>query len=92
MARRGPEPAGIALTKRQRDELETVARDEGARLRQRATIVLAAADGTANREITVSVGVSDNTVSTWRTRFAEAGRLRCGSPSSGRSRTTRGDP
>lgn len=73
--RRGPEPAAVVLTRRQRDELRAIVGDERerVRLRQRASIVLAAAEGAANREIAAEVGVSQNTVSMWRSRFAEAG-------------------
>jgi transposase len=40
-------------------------------LAQRSRIVLAAADGLKNTEVAERVGVSRNTVATWRSRFAE---------------------
>jgi transposase len=75
MRRRGPDPVRVTVTKRQRAALEALVNDEDARprLRQRARIVLGAADGDSNREVAASVGVSEPTVSTWRARFAEGG-------------------
>ncbi len=75
MRRRGPDPVRVTVTKRQRAALEALVNDEDARprLRQRARIVLGAADGDSNREVAASVGVSEPTVSTWRARLPKAG-------------------
>src|SRR5579863_9101621 len=43
------------------------------RIVQRALIILAAAEGAANRDIGVRYNVKASTVSTWRKRFAERG-------------------
>lgn len=75
MGRRGPDPVRVTVTKRQRAALEALVEDQDARLRlrQRARIALGVADGDSNRDVAVSVGVSEPTVSTWRARFAEGG-------------------
>ncbi|MDP9021030.1 MAG: IS630 family transposase, partial [Actinomycetota bacterium] len=69
-----PAPA-LSLTDEQRSTLERLARSTSARHRtvQRAKAVLLAAEGVANNEIARRVGVSANSVRTWRARFAEVG-------------------
>jgi transposase len=47
-------------------------RSTPARLVLRAKIVLAAAEGTMNKDIAIQVGTSKKTVSLWRNRFAQA--------------------
>ena len=47
--------------------------DEGARLVQRARIVLLAADGMENMDIAGEVGTDRQTVGRWRTRFVKEG-------------------
>nr|WP_232075885.1 IS630 family transposase [Phytohabitans suffuscus] len=58
-----------------RGRLEALARSRTAPLRevQRARIVLAAADGVANAAIARDLQVKQNTVRTWRNRYAEHG-------------------
>jgi transposase len=69
----GRPPVAITLTPHEREELESFARSRSlpASLVQRARIVLAAADGHANKTIVEMVGVGRQTVSMWRRRYAE---------------------
>jgi transposase len=57
----------------ERAELEGLARSTKTehRLRQRARIVLLAADGVASRAIGRAVGCTTGTASKWRVRYAE---------------------
>lgn len=73
--RRGPRPVAVTLTAAQRREVERLASDSatGARQRLRARIVLGAADGKSNRQLTAELGCSEPTVISWRRRFAEHG-------------------
>lgn len=61
----------IALTNEERATLTKWARGRStpARLVQRAKIVLAAADGRENKDISAELGCTRRTVGTWRTRF-----------------------
>jgi transposase len=61
------------------------------RLAQRSRIVLLAADGMANKDIAVEVGVNRRTVSRWRGRFAELGLagIQKDAPRGGRPATER---
>jgi transposase len=67
-----PEAAPIILTEEERAELEALARSTKTqyRLRQRARIVLLAADGIATRAIGREVGCTTGTASKWRVRYA----------------------
>lgn len=71
---RGPRPALMQLTDRQRAMLEQMAagrrrpHDEG----QRAAIILQSADGARPRQLAEAVGVSDPTIRLWRTRWVHA--------------------
>ena len=78
----------LALTDEQRMELERWARSTSARHRavQKAQALLLAADGVANYEIARRVGVSANTVRTWRARFAIEGLERFDAIAPGRGR------
>ena len=69
-----PEATSIRLTEEERAELEGLARSTKTehRLRQRARIVLLAADGTASRAIGREVGCTTGTASKWRVRYARA--------------------
>jgi transposase len=60
-----------------------------ARLRQRARIILLAAEGKQNKDIAVEVGLDRRQVALWRQRFAEGGidALRQDAPRSGRPAT-----
>src|SRR5467141_4167951 len=68
-----PEATAIILTTSERTELESLARSTKTehRLRQRARIVLLAADGMASRAIGRTVGCTTGTASKWRVRYAE---------------------
>ena len=67
-----PEATVIILTAEERAELEGLARSTKTehRLRQRARIVLSAADGVASRSIGRAVGCTTGTASKWRVRYA----------------------
>jgi len=67
-----PEATAITLTEAGRAELEGLARSTKTeyRLRQRARIVLLAADGMASRAIGREVGCTTGTASKWRVRYA----------------------
>jgi transposase len=66
------EATAITLTEAERAELEGLARSTKTeyRLRQRARIVLLAADGMASRAIGREVGCTTGTASKWRVRYA----------------------
>ena len=67
-----PEATVIILSAEERAELEGLARSTKTehRLRQRARIVLLAADGVASRSIGRAVGCTTGTASKWRVRYA----------------------
>ena len=71
---RGPRPALIQLTDRQRAMLEEMAagrrrpHDEV----QRAAMILQSADGARTRHLAEVVGVSDPTIRLWRARWVQA--------------------
>ena len=67
------EATPITLTQEERAELEGLARSTKTqhRMRQRARIVLMAADGVATRAIGRTVGCTTGTASKWRVRYAE---------------------
>ncbi len=71
-----PEATVIILTAEERAELESLARSTKTehRLRQRARIVLLAADGVASRSIGRAVGCTTGTASKWRVRYARKRR------------------
>ena len=68
-----PEATAIILTEAEHTELEGLARSSKTeyRLRQRARIVLLAADGMASRAIGRTVRCTTGTASKWRVRYAE---------------------
>src|SRR5258708_15047742 len=68
-----PEATAITLTQEERTELEGLARSTKTehRMRQRARIVLMAADGVATRAIGRTVGCTTGTASKWRVGYAE---------------------
>ena len=68
-----PEATAIILTEAERTELKGLARSSKTeyRLRQRARIVLLAADGMASRAIGRTVRCTTGTASKWRVRYAE---------------------
>src|SRR5260370_30568561 len=67
-----PEATAINLSTEERAELEGLARSTKTehRLRQRARIVLFAADGMASRAIGRRVGCTTGTASKWRVRYS----------------------
>jgi transposase len=67
-----PEATAIVLTEAERGELDGLARSTKTeyRLRQRARIVLLAAEGLATREVARRVGCTTGTASKWRVRYA----------------------
>src|ERR1700686_3537124 len=71
-----PEATAIVLTAAERAELDGLARSTRTeyRLRQRARIVLLAAEGIATRAIARTVGCTTGTASKWRVRYAEQRR------------------
>src|SRR6478672_3338016 len=71
-----PAATPITLTKEEHAELEGLARSTKTehRLRQRARIVLLAAEGVATRAIGREVGCTTGTASKWRVRYAERRR------------------
>ena len=80
--------APLSLTDEQRAVLERIGRSSSGRHRtvQRAKALLLAADGVANNEIARRVGVSANSVRTWRTRFGVEGVKDFGDIAPGRGR------
>ena len=74
--RKIPQATPITLTSEERRALEALealagSRKSEARMRDRARIVLLAADGMASRAIAREVGCEPGTVSKWRVRYAE---------------------
>ena len=69
----GKTAVAIDLTPNERRELENLAsrRKTAQGLAQRARIVLHAAKGAENKDISLRVGAAPNTVGKWRRRFAE---------------------
>ena len=67
-----PGATPIILTEAERTELESLARSTKTeyRLRQRARIVLVAAEGMASRAIGREIGRTTGTASKWRVRYA----------------------
>jgi hypothetical protein len=85
--RRGPKPCEIDLNERERGALSDRARSPYRRHRQRALIVLYAADGIPNRQIATLVGLNQNQVGMWRKRYATLGLMGLNDlPRSGRPR------
>ncbi|MCB9129072.1 MAG: helix-turn-helix domain-containing protein [Ardenticatenales bacterium] len=71
---RGRQPLAIAVTTRQKEELERITRSTGLAhaLVLRASIILQASQGARNTHIAQDVGCHIHTVRTWRGRWAEA--------------------
>ena len=72
-----PKAIAVELARKEREALETLARKATAPARSvlRAKIILLAARGLANAEIARALGCHVDTVSKWRRRFVEEGRL-----------------
>jgi transposase len=74
MSQRGPRAVEVVLSGDQRVELSLWANGSvGPRLAGRARIVLACADGGSNAAVAAELGVTVDTVRTWRGRFAASG-------------------
>jgi transposase len=80
--------APLALTDAQREVLDSLSRSRVAEhaVVQRAHVLLLAADGVSNVEISERVGVSRPTVLAWRAQFAADGLARFGQVREGRGR------
>ena len=78
----------LCLTEGQRKVLETLVRSRTSehRLVQRAQVLLLAADGVSNVEISEASGVSRPTVLAWRAQFEVDGLTRFGQVATGRGR------
>lgn len=75
MTSTGPRPVTVTVDETDRDWLEALVADPECsdRIRVRAQIVLAAGDGASNTGIAEHLGISANSVSTWRRRWADEG-------------------
>jgi transposase len=72
MSGRGPRAVEIVLSAVERAELSGwVAGAVSPRLAERARIILACADGAANSRVAAGMGLTDDTVRKWRSRFAD---------------------
>ena len=73
MARTGRPKTELILTEEERDQLSrwTRRRKSSQALALRSRIVLACAEGTANKDVAALVGCSAPTVTKWRSRFVE---------------------
>jgi len=78
----------VELTVADRDWLEKVSRSriESVRLSERALIVLMAADGQTNRQIGLSLGITEEKAARWRGRFLQQGRAGLEKDAPGRGR------
>ena len=78
--------APLAISDGQREVLESLARSQSAahRVVQRARVLLLAADGVSNSEISEVVGVSRPTVLAWRDQFEGEGLIEFGVVAKGR--------
>jgi transposase len=86
-----PSARVVVITEEQRRQLEAVVRSRTASVRdmQRARLVLGAADGMSNAAIGRALSLRENTVRTWRGRFADHGMAGLGDLArSGRPRTS----
>jgi transposase len=80
--------APLAISDGQREVLETLANSRAAAYRvvQRVQVLLLAADGVSNSEISEVVGVSRPTVLAWRGQFEQDGLIGFGEVATGRGR------
>src|SRR5215216_4847229 len=78
----------VELSDEDRSWLEKVSRSrvEAVRLSERALIVLPAADGKTNREIGMSLGITEEKAARWRGRFNDQGRTGIEQDAPGRGR------
>jgi len=75
MAKRGRSAPAVSFTDEERDQLESYVRSRSlpSGLSTRFRIILLAADGLGNKEISEKVGLSRASVGKWRTRYTEKG-------------------
>jgi putative transposase len=75
MAKRGRIAPAVSFTDEERKQLESYVRSRSlpSGLSTRFRIILLAADGFGNKEISEKVGLSRVSVGKWRTRYAEKG-------------------
>ena len=68
---KGPKPAELTLSEEERKELEGLVRRHSTpqQLAKRGRVILAAAEGKRNAEIARELGVSTDTVRSWRMRW-----------------------
>src|SRR5712691_11584601 len=80
--------APLKVTKRQRSDLEVIARSRSLPHRKvvQAKALLLAADGVANEEIARRCDTTPDTVRRWRAKFAEGGVEAVGTIAPGRGR------
>jgi len=78
----------VELSVEDRDWLEKLSRSrvEAVRLSERALIVLMAANGQTNREIGMSLGLTEEKAARWRGRFIAQGRAGLEKDAPGRGR------
>ena len=76
---RGRPRKPIVLSREVREELTSLSRSRTLShgLVRRANIILMSADGLSNRMIAQKVGLSPQSVVTWRTRFLQQGLMGC---------------
>jgi putative transposase len=75
MAKRGRAAQPVSLTEEERNQLNSYVRSRSIPngLNTRFRIILLAADGLGNKEISETVGLSRASVGKWRKRFSEKG-------------------
>jgi len=68
---KGPKPAKLTLSEQERNDLQELVRRHSTpqQLAKRGRLILAAAQGQRNAEIARALGVSVDTVRSWRTRW-----------------------
>jgi putative transposase len=68
---RGPKPQALTLSQQEQKELEALVRRHSTpqQVAQRARMILAAAEGKNNSQIARALGVSVDTVRSWRMRW-----------------------
>ena len=65
----GPTPLPVRLTDKQRAELLLLREDDNSRLRARAAIIMACAEGLSNNEVARRENTTPATVARWRRAF-----------------------
>ena len=73
----GPTPLPVRLTDKQRAELLLLREDDNSRLRARAAIIMACAEGLSNNEVARRENTTPATVARWRRAFCGDGCRVC---------------